>query len=135
MAKKTIYMDSELPIYSDIVNDTKAWEEIEKLAVETFSQNHNGKAEKALSNKASGRNCPKCASTLRVKEVSDNGVLVVICWNCHSTWHNSDLDAVYEVDEKGKTIIDAVTDGMWRRIPDDTVNHWMKYFNTYKEKA
>lgn len=132
--KQLWHADSELPIYTDIKNDTKSWEELEKAATETFNANHNGKAEKALSNKASGRRCPKCAHQLYVRDESDTGVIVLACWNCHSTWHNTDLEAVYELNEKGKPVIDSVTDGMYRYIPDTDVNAWMSFFERTKKK-
>jgi hypothetical protein len=135
LARKPIFQDAERPITSQIDADEKAWEEIQKLATDTFNLDHNGKSgHKALSNKASGRNCPQCASKLRVKETTENGTTILICWNCHRTWHNTDLEAVYEVDENGNTVIDWVTDNMWRRIDNATINHWMDYFAKHKKK-
>ena len=135
MAKKTpIFLDSELPIHSTIKEDEKLWSEVEDLAKVAFETDNNGQAKKAVSNKASGRNCPKCASRLRVKEVTENYTVILICWNCHSTWHNTDLESAFTTDEKGNEIVDAVSDNMWRRIDDATINHWMEYFAKYKKK-
>lgn len=132
--RKPIFQDPELPIHSGIETEKKNWTEIEKLATETFNLDHNGKAEKAKSNKASGRNCPRCASIMRVKEETDNGTVILICWHCKSEWHNTELEQAYTTDDNGKVIVDPMTDSMFRRIDQSTINHWMAYFEKYKKK-
>lgn len=135
MAKKGAlwHTDKDLPIQSQIDLDKKTWSEVEKLAVETSKLDFDGYAQPAISVKSSGRNCPKCANRLRVKERTDNGIIVLNCWNCHSTWHNTDLESVYETDENGKTVIDSVTDNMYRSIPDTDVHYWMSFLERKKK--
>lgn len=130
MKKQLMYLDKDIPIQSGIDQDTKDWEEIKDLAQEVLSKDFNGEGGKAQNKTDSGRRCPRCSDLLRIKEVSDNGTIIVMCWQCHATYHTDDLNA-WEMDGK-KKVMDQTTDQLYRQIPDELVNHYMRFFEKTK---
>jgi Zn ribbon nucleic-acid-binding protein len=136
MANKKQYkwQDSEYFPYTDIKTNYDEWEKTEKTANEALSSPNRWGTQKAIDYTSSGRDCPRCANRLHIREATQNGTLILECYDCHGTWHNTDLEAITEIDENGKVIDDVVTDGMYRRIDTEMVNRWMTYFAEHKMK-
>lgn len=68
----------------------------------------------AQSQWSTGRGCPKCKHTLRMKEMTKNETLIVFCGNCGSEYHHDDLENT-----------SAIGDAIHRQIPDDVVLRYM----------
>lgn len=117
LKKETIYKDPERTTVSDIKANEDQWKQIEKLAVEASKVDYDGLGEKAKDFKASGRRCPKCGNILKIKEVTENGIYVLNCFDCYITVHANDLETT-----------DDVTDHIYRTIPDSLVNYYMSFF-------
>ena len=77
----------------------------------------------AQSKWSTGRGCPKCKHTLRIKEMTKNEVLIVFCGECGAEYHHHDLENT-----------SAISDQIHRQIPDDAVLRWMAARDLYLKR-
>lgn len=64
-----------------------------------------------------GRNCPRCAGRLELKEITKkNENVLLYCKHCGLQVFAEDIDYV-----------DPISDALYRKIPDATVQYWEQF--------
>lgn len=63
-----------------------------------------------------GRNCPRCAGLLKIKEQTKKGNTLVYCVSCRAEFFANDFD-----------VEDWLSDTIYKTIPDTTFNYWNEY--------
>lgn len=116
MANKNINQDRDNGIWGELLTQKdkeKDLEEVLKLEKPEIDTSGNPPAKSFWS---TGRGCPNCKRTLKMKELNqDTGELWVFCDNCGAQFSSQDIENTSEIG-----------DSLHRRIPDDLVLRWMQ---------
>lgn len=95
------------------MDNEKALDELAKLTKPEIDTSENPAADSQWS---TGRGCPKCKNTLRIKELNqDSGLMTVYCSACKKEYHAPDLESTT-----------AIGDSIHRQIPDSLVSSYMR---------
>lgn len=80
----------------------------------------------AVSTLDNGRNCPKCAGYLGVKEVTKKGNVFLFCKSCGYQVFAEDIDNNNPEESK--------SDDLYRQIPSSLVLYYMNHQKEYRQK-
>lgn len=101
--KRKMWHEEDDQIPAHIQQDIDTFEEYD---LENFEFHHQNNGEEPKHRLDLGRNCPRCAGRLRIKEVTDNGHIYLRCMSCNIHIFADDLDKQRET-----------SDAIYRSIP------------------
>lgn len=115
MVKKKLWHEDEDTLQALIDQDI---EDYEKYKLDEFSGIfHKSNNEITTNPLEQGRNCPRCAGRLRLKEITEkNENVYLFCNSCGLEVFAEDID--YQ---------DEIPDKLYRTIPDDVFLKWERY--------
>lgn len=101
-------------------------EDYEKYNLKDFKGiYHKNNGEETTDPLDQGRNCPRCAGRLRVKEITErNQNVYLYCSDCGLQVFAEDIDEQTEIIDK-----------MYRTIPDDVFLKWERYSKEQRQKS
>jgi len=117
MAKENIRSDRDNGVIGDLLTQMDNAEDLEKVLELEKPTIDTSDLPAAQSFWSTGRACPSCAHTLRMKELNpDSGHLKVFCKNCGKEYYSEDLELT-DTD---------VNDKIHRYIPDILMIQYMQ---------
>lgn len=116
--KRNFWDDEEFP-QKAIDQDEKDY--LEKIK-DKVKYDISGNGEEPINRNDLGRNCPRCAGRLRIKEITDNGNVMVYCKYCRAEYYANDFD--YK---------DELSDTIYKTISDKTFLYWQEFRKNQKK--
>lgn len=116
MAKENNNTDREEGVRGHLLRQLDKMKELDEVLSLEKEQIDTSGNPPAQSQWSTGRACPKCKNSLRIKEMNmDTELMTVFCSKCGSEFHAPDIESTTDIGDK-----------IHRQIPDALVTSWMK---------
>lgn len=112
MVDKKIWHEEDGTIQKEIEQANEDWVDYNLEGFKGILHKSNGI--QAKSPLDLGRNCPRCAGRLELKEITEkNQNVLLYCKSCGLQVFAEDIDYV-----------DPISDALYRKIPENTIQYW-----------
>ena len=121
MVEKKPWHEEDDTLYQEIKSDQKDYEELELAKFKGVFRKDNGTP--AKNNLDLGRNCPRCAGLLALKEIRESGAVQLFCRSCG-----------IEVFAEGIDYNDPLSDRLYSEIPHNVIQYWENFRKNRKKR-